>query len=704
MNTMYNKVKSILITLLVTVSFTASAQTQQGIVKTRGRMVNGILQRGKGVPDAMVQIKEHSSVKSEKDGTFSFPLRTKNYLVESVKKQGYQLVDNDACRNYKYSEEPVCLVMETPEQQRSDLLAAERKIRRNLQRQLQEREEEIEVLKVSQKEKDSLLHIVYQQQTNNEKLINEMAKRYSTLDYDQLDEFYRQVSLYIENGELTRADSLLRTRGDINAQVKAIINQGQAIQEQSELLHKADSVHKRDIEEAARRCYGYYETFFAQHQNDSAAYYMELRASLDTKNVEWANTAGRFFHDIMANYPVALKYYYQILQLSIQEFGEQSEWVALSLNNIGSTYGEKGEYTKAIEYLTKSLSIREGIWGKDSREVAMSYNNIGVIYTDLADYSKALDFHYKALTIRERVLGIEHTDVANSYINIGLIYSCQGEYVNAMEYYSKALNILEKALGKEHAEVAQAYQNIGVLYGDQFDYDKALEYGIKALNILEKVYGKEHPAVALSYNNIGAIYYGQGNYADALCFFEKAVTVYEKTFDFYNKILAQIYKNIGNAYIRQGNNELGIKSYNKALTILVSLFTMDHPEVVSLINEIENLKYIQAVSIGGVASFMEDRLFVANVINGNTPAASYGLKGEYYLLEYGDWTFMGITSLLDTIKDYQGKAKDIVIMKDGIISQHHFENIIGVHFALKQIGKEEKESIIKKYNNWKKKR
>ena len=60
---------------------------------------------------------------------------------------------------------------------------------------------------------------LYDDQQNNDKLIADMAKRYSTLDYDQLDEFYRQVSYFIENGELTRADSLLRTRGDINVQV-----------------------------------------------------------------------------------------------------------------------------------------------------------------------------------------------------------------------------------------------------------------------------------------------------------------------------------------------------------------------------------------------------------------------------------------------------------------------------------------------------
>jgi hypothetical protein len=73
------------------------------------------------------------------------------------------------------------------------------------------------------------LQKLYQDQENNEQLIKDMAKRYSELDYDQLDEFYRKVSYYIENGELMKADSLLKTRGDITAQVADIKQRGQTI-------------------------------------------------------------------------------------------------------------------------------------------------------------------------------------------------------------------------------------------------------------------------------------------------------------------------------------------------------------------------------------------------------------------------------------------------------------------------------------------
>ena len=50
----------------------------------------------------------------------------------------------------------------------------------------------------------------------------------------------------------------------------------------------------------------------------------------------------------------------------------------------------------------------------------------------------------------------------------------------------------------------------------------------------------------------------------------------------------------------------------------------------------------------------------------------------------------------------RGKPKDILVMKDGIISRHHFENTIGAQFGLKQVGKEEKLRINKAYEEWKK--
>ena len=263
-------------------------------------MVNGQLVPGQGLKGATVSVKGRTAILvNNDDGAFSFPVTEIQFRLDSVKKKGYQLLDMDLCpRTYTPSKNPIYIVMETPEQQLQDKLTAERKIRRNLQKQLQEREDEIEDLKAQQKISDEeyrqALQQLYADQESNEQLISDMAKRYSELDYDQLDEFYRQVSYCIENGELVKADSLLNTKGDLSKQVEEQLQKGQAIQEQEAQLNQAKAVLAADQEELARRCYSYYETFAAQHLNDTAAYYLELRANLDTTNVEWLIEAAEF--------------------------------------------------------------------------------------------------------------------------------------------------------------------------------------------------------------------------------------------------------------------------------------------------------------------------------------------------------------------------------------------------------------------------
>ena len=117
--------------LVVTMAF---AQTQQGYVKTKGRMVNGQLVPGQGLKGATVSIKGRTAVLvNSEDGSFSFHVPEAQFHLDSVSKKGYQLVDMDICpKTYKLSPNPLYIVMETPEQQLQDKLNAERKIRRNL--------------------------------------------------------------------------------------------------------------------------------------------------------------------------------------------------------------------------------------------------------------------------------------------------------------------------------------------------------------------------------------------------------------------------------------------------------------------------------------------------------------------------------------------------------------------------------------------
>ena len=370
------------------------AQTQQGYVKTKGRMVDGQLVPGQGLKGATVSIKGRAAVLvNSNDGAFSFPVPDRQFRIDSVTKKGYQLVDRDACmRIHEHSQNPFYIVMETPDQQQKDKLNAERKIRRQLQKQLQEKEDAIETLKeknkITQEEYRQSLQKLYAEQQHNEQLISDMVKRYTTIDYDQMDGFYRQVSYCIENGELTKADSLLRTRGDIRQKVSDLLSRAQIIQSKEEQLAKAEAVHKADQEEAANRCYGFYETFLMRYENDSAAYYLELRASIDTTRLEWQEEAGRFLSNYLADYPKALFYYQRALRQAKKD--NNPDWIGISENSIGKVYSQTGESRKALEHLQEASTIFESTYGSKSLALTTLLSNIGKIHDDLGDYDKAL--------------------------------------------------------------------------------------------------------------------------------------------------------------------------------------------------------------------------------------------------------------------------------------------------------------------------
>ena len=524
--------KLLLLTAMIAMGLFAVAQTQQGYVKTKGRMdAQGKLIPGQGLKGATVCVQGRTAVLVNKDdGSFSIPLTEEQFRLDSVMKKGYQLVDRDACpKTYHLSKNPLYIVMETPDRQLQDQLTAEKKIRRNLQKQLQDREDEIEDLRAQQRISDEAyrqaLQQLYQEQGQNEQLVKDMAQRYAELDYDQLDAFYRQVSFCIENGQLVKADSLLRTKGDVTRQVEEQLQISQAIQKQEAELSKAKTAHAVEQEELARRCYSYFETYAAQHRNDSAAYYLELRAKLDTTCVEWQNEAGLFVCDYLADYNTALGYYHTALKHVLATDGLTSRWTAVLFDNIGAVSSYIGDYDSALDFYKKSLTLTKLQFGEDHPETAQCYNNIGVALSNLGKYDKALEYLHKASAIWESVLDDNDPDLAQCYNNTGSAYYYLGEVDKALEYHSKALEIRKNAYGESHPTVAIDYNNIGTVYTDQGAFDKAMTYLAKALDIWKTVLGERHPDVAQGYNNMGVVHYLQGHYEEATGYFERALDI-----------------------------------------------------------------------------------------------------------------------------------------------------------------------------------
>lgn len=374
-------------------------------------------------------------------------------------------------------------------------MEAQSKIRQTLQEQLRKKEEELEALrrqqKITQEQFRKQRQELYAAQKKDEKLIAEMAERYSTLDFDQMDEFQRRVATFIQNGELARADSLLNTKGSMEERSKELDRMNEAIKADAEDLAKRQEAHDKSValkdktlKDFAADCHSRYEMCLLEHKNDSAAYWLELRAAKDTMNVEWQLWAGNTIEVFLANYKQAFAYYQRALNVALMQYGERHPYVPVCYNKIGILCDNLGNYSLALECFQKSLNGIIELYGENNADAGTRYHNIASIYGFLGDYASAQKYEQKALEIDLNVSGENHPDVALVYENMGDEYEKQEDLTSALECYQKALKINLNVWGENHPDVSKGYNNVGHVSSALGDYATALECYKRNLTIL----------------------------------------------------------------------------------------------------------------------------------------------------------------------------------------------------------------------------
>ena len=616
-----------------------SQTTQSGYVKTKGRLDSkGQLIPGARLSGTAIMLSGGHSTVSGADGAFTLMIPDKKFLLKDVQKRGYVLIDPEILlKNYTCSTNPLVITMETPEKQLEDQLKAERQLRRVLQQQLQQREQEIDSLRenkiITEEEHHKALQKLYAEQSRNEKLIADMAKRQAEIDYEQLDEFYRKVTFYIEKGDLLQADSLLRSRGDLTQQVEKYLQEGQSLEKQKNLLKKAELVHAVDKEELSQRCYSYYKKHFAQYMIDSAVYYLELRASLDTTVWNWQEKAGTFILKYQANYPLSLEYINKALRIA--ENQNDMLKIAKSNNYLGNILVRSGDIENGLLYVKKGLDIMHVLFDADNIEMVPFYNNLGAIYAYLDNYDMAKDYYLKEIAIYEKDTTLYDHWIVDCYNSLGSIYAEQGKdsiaiecyqkaisisnsvfgvnvdtktrsyrdigvtlyrkrnYENAIEYYKKALAIREKIYVEYHPLIAECYDDLGVCYADMKELDSAFKYCFKALELRKYVYGEEHVKVADSYDNIGTCYVDVMDYDKAIECCLKALNIRKLKLSKNHSKVGDSYANLAVIYCNKKDYVNALDCANKALAIYKAVYNEEHWKVNSIYKTIGGIYYAQ---------------------------------------------------------------------------------------------------------------
>ncbi|MCD4697174.1 MAG: tetratricopeptide repeat protein [Bacteroidales bacterium] len=184
-------------------------------------------------------------------------------------------------------------------------------------------------------------------------------------------------------------------------------------------------------------------------------------------------------------------------------------------HRMGKVYRLMGKYDKAIESDLRSLKINELL--DDTEFIALNLNNVGIDFHRMLNYDKALEYLHQSLELREKIQ--DSVGIADCFINIGMVHDESYEFELALEYYEKALEFFEKISDQDG--LAVCYNNIAGIYYFKGDLDKVLEYALLSLDIRREMNNKRD----LSFNliHIGMVYSAQEKFEDAILFIEEGL-------------------------------------------------------------------------------------------------------------------------------------------------------------------------------------
>lgn len=758
-----NKVRLLILIPILLVCATLNAQTQEGYVKTLGRSN----QKGKPLSGVSVRVKgEHNPVLSKEDGTFAMlNVGAKDgeaYSLQEVTKKGYELNEPDIIgRQFAFSEGVrLTIVMVSSAQLQADKQRIEnnayRVAERNYKSKLAELEKEKDNNAVTADEYRQRLEDLQDGFERYQLLIDGLAEHYAHVDYDLLDEKGQEINSCIENGELERADSLIRVLFNpitaLERNKEALSRLNKQIAEANQVIDKASeemSAILRQQEKDAEYLYQLYTIALSRFDKEKDKFYIVTRAELDTTNVNWQTEAGTFLNNFFDS-KQALVYSKRAYRCALEQNGRYDYNTARCLSNLISCIADND--TK-FEYIKDAFEIADSIGAYGFTKVRNSlYVSLGTIAHSIKDDSLALmAFSAAKENLEENYPNSEM--LYTIYNNMGVTCRSLKDYDASLEYHKKALDIALSRYQDNHYKVGWAYGRIAETLIFMKRYQEAQTYLKKALESVQPMYGDSHRKTQELYLSLGMASYALHDWQDVYSSFVKIIPeqqqslqngildskeyrkalvnselllsitikamdslkISDKKMEYLHQLYdAKLSLNKYDVEMYDVANRLGMHYYDKDnLTEARKYFTTAFKALelsgnksyrrntichniyytyMDLLSTADSLKYKEEY----IKEYGPNIDITLLIDEGDTPASKVGMQGRYHLLKYEDWDYKSLYSIFDYNLTLIGKPKHITVEKDGVVQSFYFENKIGSTIEVKYIDAADKAAIIEK--------
>src|SRR5574343_423826 len=186
---------------------------------------------------------------------------------------------------------------------------------------------------------------------------------------------------------------------------------------------------------------------------------------------------------------------------------------------LGYCYWRFSEFSLSMEHSLKGLEIRQQLGNAD--DISGSMNNIGETYLEAGDYTSAKKWFYDCINFP----GSTEDSLAWAHHNLGKLFLIEGDFDASETSFLTSLKLSEQIAYE--VLLTETFLQLAELYKVEKLNDKALVFARKALDFAEKTGAKEEQKNA---------YLIQSEIKEQLGFFQDALADYKKYHQLFSEI------------------------------------------------------------------------------------------------------------------------------------------------------------------------
>lgn len=254
-----------------------------------------------------------------------------------------------------------------------------------------------------------------------------------------------------------------------------------------------------------------------------------------------------------------------------------TRYSALAYNDLGYTWGRKGELSKQADCLVKSIAIYENHFQDKYGELGAAYNNLSTVYYNLNDRSKAIEYAKKSLVYREKSGDISRLSIGCCNISqyyIGINNEEAEKYLQLCVKYALQSKVEQR--------IVHSYITAANLYFNNDKIAEAYEYELKSISALElsrrdqAMLARRYVAAAISARRLGK------DSSLVLDYFSKSMNILRPIRDRAN--LRDLYFQLSDYYTDQHNFAAAYEHYRKYILYRDSIISENTKSSITEIN------------------------------------------------------------------------------------------------------------------------